>query len=113
MIETRRLKNVVIFIQTKLRIDIKHSAKANHKYMKNVNTSKSSSFIMYLEFSNQHENALSESTIYEQFECVEDISMFSDNFMKNYNKNSEIVYTLVVDTEYPDYAQPVFEDIIF
>ena len=81
--------------------------------MKNVNTSKSSSFIMYLEFIDQHENALSESTTYEQFECVEDISMFSDNFMKNTNKNSEIVYTLVVDIEYPDYVQPLLEDMIF
>lgn len=81
--------------------------------MKNVNTSKSSSFIMYLEFIDQHENALSESTTYEHFECVEDISMFSDNFMKNNNKNSEIVYTLVVDIEYPDYVQPLLEDIIF
>ena len=37
------------------------------------------------------------------FEWVEDLSQFTEDFMKNYDKNSDKGYFLEVDVEYPKF----------
>ena len=52
-----------------------------------------------------------------RFEWLKGITIFTDVFIKNYNKDSEIGYTLVVnvelDVEYRYYLQPLHADIPF
>ena len=71
---------------------IRHYAEAANKYMNNFDLSKSffSSFTTCLNLNNQYGNVLSEPIKYGEFEWVEDMSIFTDNFSKNYNKNCEV-----------------------
>ena len=39
--------------------------------------------------------------------------MFTDNFSKNYNKNNEIGYSLLLDVKYPFYLQPLHKHMTF
>ena len=50
---------------------------------------------------------------YGRFDHVEDISIFTNDFVINYNKNSDFGYTLIVYVDYPEYLQPLHKDLLF
>ena len=50
---------------------------------------------------------------YGRFDHVEDISIFTDDFIINYNKNSDFDYTLIVYVDYPEYLQSLHKDLRF
>ena len=50
---------------------------------------------------------------YGRFDHVEDISIFTDDFIINYNKNSDFGYTLIVYVDYPEYLQSLHKDLQF
>ena len=50
---------------------------------------------------------------YGRFDHVEDISIFTDDFIINYNKNSDFDYTLIVYVDYPEYLQSLHKDLWF
>ena len=60
-----------------------------------------------------HEYALSQLFRYEGFKFFEYFSMFIFDFVMNYNEESNIGYTLMVDVEYPVYLQPLDRDFSF
>ena len=47
------------------------------------------------------------------FKCVEDISEFDKNFIKNYNKESDKGYFLEVDIQYPEKLHNLYNDLPF
>ena len=49
---------------------------------------------------------LSHPLPYVRFDYTEDISMFIQDFIINYDKFSNFGYTLIVDGDYPEYLQP-------
>ena len=76
--------------------------KANNKYMKNYDSSKESSYLMYVDANNLYGYAMSKKLPYGNFQWVEDTSIFTEDFIKNYDEESDIGFLLLVDVIYPE-----------
>ena len=78
-------------------------AKANNKYMKNFDKNIPSTYLQYLDGNNLYGWAMSEKLPVNDFKWIEanDLSTFNENFIKNYDENSDVGYILEVDIEYP------------
>ena len=76
-------------------------AEANNKYMKKYNKNIPSSYLLYLDANNLYGWAMSKKFPVNGFEWVNDLSIFNENFIKNYDENSDVGYFLEVDIEYP------------
>ena len=81
-------------------------AEVNNKYMKNYDKNKESSFLMYVDANNLYGWAMSKS-------WVGDISMFTEDFLKNYDEEGHVGYLLVVDIEYPKKLRMLHSDLPF
>ena len=81
--------------------EIHRYAKVNNKYMKNYNKDIISSYLMYLDANNLYGWAMSQKLPVNGFKWENDLSRFNEDFIKNYNENSDIGYFLEVDVEYP------------
>ena len=75
--------------------------KANNKYMKNYDTSKPSSYLMYLDANNLYGYAVSKKLPTGNFKWVEDLSIFTEDYIKKYDEDSDVGYLLVADVKYP------------
>ena len=69
--------------------------------MKNYNKNTTSSYLAYLDANNLCEWAMSQKRPVNGFEWVEDLSQFKEDFIKNYDENSDQGYFLEVYVEYP------------
>ena len=69
-------------------------AKANNKYMNNYNKSIKSSYLMYLDANNLYGWAMSKKVPVNGFKWENDLSRFNENFIKNYDENSDVGYFL-------------------
>ena len=69
--------------------------------MKDYNKDEEESFLEYLDASNLHGGAMTEPLPVDSVDCVEDLSKIDEDFIRNYDKNSDKGYTLKVDVEYP------------
>ena len=77
-------------------------AKANNKYMKDYDKNKESSYIQYWDVNNLNGWVFTKKLPADNFEWTKDISQFNDDFIKNYNEESDEVYFLEVDVQYPE-----------
>ena len=75
-------------------------AKANNKYIKNYDRSKESSYLQYWDVNNLYGWAMSQKLPVNNFEWIKDTSQFNEDFMKNYNEESDEGYFLEVDVQY-------------
>ena len=73
-------------------------AKAN-KFVKNYDKRIESSYLMYLNSNNLYGWAMSSKLLVNGFKKKDDLSRFNEDFIKNYNENSDIGYFLEVDVE--------------
>ena len=77
-------------------------AKANNKHMKNSDKKIESSYLTYLDANNLHGRATSQKLPVNGFMWyTKYASDFADDFIKNYNEDSDEGYFLEVDIEYP------------
>ena len=77
-------------------------AKANYKYMKNYDKSIESSYLTYLDANNLYGWAMSQKLPVNGFMWYNEyLSDFNEEFIKNYDENSDEGYFLEVDIEYP------------
>ena len=88
-------------------------AKANNKYMENYNKNTTSSYLAYLDANNFYGWAMSQKFPTNGFEWVEDLSQFKEDFIKNYDENSDKGYFLEVDVEYPKNLFSLHSDLPF
>ena len=90
-------------------------AKANNKYMKSYNRDIESSFIEYVEANNLYGWAMSQELPVGNFEWIEkdDLSKFEEEFIKNYDVNSDKGYILEVDVKYPINIRMLHRDLPF
>ena len=77
-------------------------AKANNKYMKNYDKDMESSYLEYLDVNNLYGWAMSQKRPVNGFEWVEGLYQFKEDFIKNYDEDSNKGYFLEVDVEYPE-----------
>ena len=84
----------------------------NNKYMKNYNKNKESSFLMYVDANNLYGWATSKKLPIDEFKWVDNISMFTEDFIKNYDEG-DVGYLLVVDIEYPKTLRMLHSDLPF
>ena len=88
-------------------------AKANNKYMNNYNKSIKSSYLMYLDANNLYGWAMSKKLPINGFKWENGLSRFNENFIKNYDENSDAGYFLEVDIEYPKHFWKSHKDLPF
>ena len=75
-------------------------AKANNKYMKDYDKNKESSYLNYWDVNNLYGWAMSQKLPVNNFEWIKDTSQFNEDFIKNYNEESDEGYFLEVDVQY-------------
>ena len=63
---------------------ISNYAKTNNKYMKDYDKNKESSYLQYWDVSNLYSWAMSQNS-----EWIKDTSQFNEDFIKNYNEESD------------------------
>ena len=69
--------------------------------MKNYDSTKPSSYLMYVDANNLYGYAMSKKLPTGDFQWIEDISIFTEDYIKNYDENSDTGYLLVADVTYP------------
>ena len=88
-------------------------AKSNNKYMKNYDRNRESSFLMYADANNLYGYAMSKKLPVDGFKWVNDLLIFTDDFIKTYDEESDIGYLFVVDLEYSKNLHMLHSDLPF
>ena len=88
-------------------------AKANNKYMKNYDKNKESSFLIYDDANNLYGFAMCKKLPVSDFKWVDDLSIFTEDFIKNYDEEDDTGYLFVVDVEYPKNLHKLHSDLHF
>ena len=86
-------------------------AKSNNKYMKNYNKNIELSYLMYLDENNLHGWEMSQELPVNG--DGKNVSKFDEDFIKNYNQDSNTGYILEVDVEYPKDLHSWYSDLPF
>ena len=97
--------DMLLMIEEGIKGEICHSvlrhAKANNQYMKYYDENKDYSFLVYTDYNNLYEKAMSEKLPVDGFECIEDIQKIDEDFIKNYDEDSYVGYFIKANIEYP------------
>ena len=81
--------------------------------MKNYDKNKESSVLMYVDANNLYSGAMSKKFPVDGFNWVDDLSMFTEDFIKSYDEEGDVGYLLVVDIEYPKTRRMLHSDLLF
>ena len=106
-VEFELLTNIdmLLMVEKGIRYGICHAihryAKANDKYMKNYDKNMKSSSLVYLDANNLYWSTMSQKLPVNDFEWEENIHKFNEDFIQNYDENSNEGYILEVDDECP------------
>ena len=95
--------DMLLMVEKGIRGGICHSiywyAKANNKYMKDYDKNKESSYLQYWDVNNLYGWAMSQKLPVNNFEWIKDTSQFNEDFIKNYNEESDEGYFLEADVQ--------------
>ena len=92
---------------------IHRRAKENNKYMTNYNKDVIASYLMYLDANNLYGWAMSQKLPVKDFKWVKNLSKFNEDFIKNYDENSDKGYFFEVDIDYPKELFNLHKDLPF
>ena len=81
--------------------------------MEDYDRKKKSSYIQYLDANSLYGKAMTEKLPVRGFKWVNDIVEINEKFVNSYNKNSDKVYILEVDVDYPSKLQNLHSDLPF
>ena len=87
--------------------------KANDKYIEDYGKNKEPSYLKYWDVNNLYGWEMSQTLPGNKFECIEDTSQFTEDFIKNYNEESNEGYFLEVDVQYPKKLHELYNDLPF
>ena len=90
-----------------------HYAKANNKYLKNYDKNIESSYIECLDANNLYGWTMCKKLPVRDFKWLDNLSMFTEEFIKNDDENGDKGYILEVDAEYPKKLRSVHSDLPF
>ena len=109
--------DMLLMVEKGIRGGICHAihryAKSNNKYMKNYDENEESSFFEYLDANNLYGWAMSEPLPVNGFDWMEDTPKIDEDFIKNYDEDSDKGYILDVDIEYPKNLHDLHSDLPF
>ena len=109
--------DMLLMVEKGIRGGICHAihryAKANIKYINNYDKNTASSCLVYLDANNLYGWTMSQKLPMNGFECVEELSEFNEDFIKDYDENSDEGYFLEVDVEYPQKLFSLHNDLPF
>ena len=109
--------DLLLMVEEGIRSGICHSihryAKANNKYMNNYDKNKESSYIQYLDANNLYGWAMSQKLPVNGFKWVKNTSKIDEEFIKNYDEDSDKGYILEVDVKYPRKLHDLHSDLPF
>ena len=88
-------------------------AKANNKYMEDYDKNKQSSYIMYVDTNTFYGFAMSQKLPTKNFTFLQEISVIDEDFIKNYDEDSDVGCILEVDIEYPKHLHSLSSDLPF
>ena len=75
---------------------------ANNKYMKNHDKKKELSYLKYLDVKYLYGWAMPQRLSLGGFKWVEETSQFNEDFIKSYNEDGDIGYSIEVNAQYPN-----------
>ena len=81
--------------------------------MKNYDENKESSFLEYLDANNLYGWAMSEPLPVNGFDWMEDLSKIDEDFIKNFDRDSDKGYIIEVDVEHPKNLHDLHNDLPF
>ena len=81
--------------------------------MKKYNKNMPSSYLMYFDANNLYGWAMCKKLPVDGFKWIDNLSIFTEDFIKNYNENSDVGYFLEVDIKYPKELFNKHEDLPF
>ena len=85
----------------------------NNKYMKNYHKNKESSNLIYLDANNLYGWAMSQKLPVRSFKWVKNVSVIDEEFIKNYDNDSNVGFILKVDIEYLEELHDPHRDLPF
>ena len=88
-------------------------AKANNKYLKDFDKNKESSYIQYCDVNSLYGWAMLLKLPVNNFEWIRDTSQFNEDFIKNYNEESDEGFFLEVDAQYSEKLHELHNDLPF
>ena len=88
-------------------------AKTNNQYMNNYDKNKKSSYSQYLDANNLYEWAMSQKLPVDGFKWKKNMLKFNEDFIKNYDEDSDKGYILEVDVKYPKKLHDLHCDLPF
>ena len=88
-------------------------AKANNKYMKDYNKDKEESFLQYDDANNLYGWAMSQPLPVDGFKWIKNASKIDEDFIKNYDEDSDKLCIFEVDVEYPQNLHDLHRDLSF
>ena len=91
---------------------VKKHAVANNKYLHDYDNAKESVFVQYLDANNLYGFAMGKKLPLNGYKWV-DISMITEEFIKNYDEEGDTGYLLEVDVEYPKELAGAHRDLPF
>ena len=116
-VKLKLLTDVDMLLMVAIRGGICHAthryAKANNKYMKDYNKDEEESFLEYLSANNLYSWAMSEPLPVDGFDGIKNLSKIDEDFIKNYDENSDKGFILEVDAGYPKNLHDLHSDLPF
>ena len=88
-------------------------AKDNNKYMKNYDVTKESTFLMYVNVNNLYGWAMSKKLPIDNFKWEAGLSTFTEDFIKNYDEESDTGYLFYAYIAYPKNLHKLHADLPF
>ena len=81
--------------------------------MKNYDKNKESSFLIYDDANNLYGFAMCKKLPVSDFKWVDELSIFTEDFIKNYDEEGDTGYLFVVDVQYPKNLHKLHSDLPF
>ena len=81
--------------------------------MKKYDKNKESLFLMYVDINNLYGWAMSKKQPVDRFEWLDDLSMFTEDFIKSYDEEDDVGYLLVANIQYPKTLCILHSDLPF
>ena len=92
---------------------IHRHGKENNKYMENYDEKKESSYLQYLDASSFYGWPMTQKLPVDGFKWKKNMLNFNEDFIKDYDEDSDKGYIFEVEVEYPKNLHDLHSDLLF